>query len=308
MFRRGDIDAMRPRNIIGLAGSIFVAAGAVWQLDGYSILIAGAFSSGSILLLAFRWAYLRASNQHLDFTDCYIAIIANVFNFFTPAALGADVYRLAKADDRAYTVGLLVIERVFGLAAFGAWFLAGYLVLRNQGPVDAAFTVVAFAFAAFAVLPLVLVVATRIPLQGLLWEEPNRWLLQATSALRVSPDRLLVTAILSVLSAGCWLAAMFVLAEATGLSLSFAGITVSSTITELARLLPISVQGIGVREATFAWLAALLGGRAGPAFAACATAYALHYSVSFIIAGIARTLHRRVTKPLACKPLRLWKD
>jgi hypothetical protein len=60
-------------------------------------------------------------------------------------------------------------------------------------------------------------------------------------------------------------------------------------ITEAARLLPIFLQGIGVREATFAFFAAQAGG--GPseaAFATCATAYALHFALVLALALAAR--------------------
>jgi hypothetical protein len=59
-------------------------------------------------------------------------------------------------------------------------------------------------------------------------------------------------------------------------------------VTEFSRLLPISVQGIGVREATFAILAAQAGGSSEAAFAACATAYALHFILVAAIAFAAR--------------------
>jgi hypothetical protein len=63
-----------------------------------------------------------------------------------------------------------------------------------------------------------------------------------------------------------------------------------AVVTECARLLPISIQGIGVREVTFASLAAQAGVAAAPAFAACATAYALHLLLGGFIGIAARTL------------------
>jgi hypothetical protein len=63
-----------------------------------------------------------------------------------------------------------------------------------------------------------------------------------------------------------------------------------AVVTECARLLPISIQGIGVREVTFASLAAQAGVAAAPAFAACATAYALHLLLGGLIGIAARTL------------------
>jgi hypothetical protein len=70
-------------------------------------------------------------------------------------------------------------------------------------------------------------------------------------------------------------------------------------VTECARLLPISIQGIGVREATFAALAVQAGGAAAPAFAACATADTLHFLLSGVVRIVTRTAfdYRHLRRP-----------
>jgi hypothetical protein len=72
------------------------------------------------------------------------------------------------------------------------------------------------------------------------------------------------------------------------MDLDHAVVGMIAIITEFARLLPISLQGIGVREATFAFFAARAGGPSAAAFATCATAYALHFAVVLAVALAAR--------------------
>jgi hypothetical protein len=79
-----------------------------------------------------------------------------------------------------------------------------------------------------------------------------------------------------------------VLANATGTGLERTVVAVIAIVTEFSRLLPISVQGVGVREATFAFLAAQAGASSEAAFAACATAYALHFALVAVNALAAR--------------------
>jgi hypothetical protein len=62
-----------------------------------------------------------------------------------------------------------------------------------------------------------------------------------------------------------------------------------AVVIECARLLPILIQGIGVREATFAPLAVQAGGVGAAAFAACTTAYALHFLLTGLLGIAART-------------------
>jgi len=85
-----------------------------------------------------------------------------------------------------------------------------------------------------------------------------------------------------------WLACFVVVASAVGVGIDRATVGMSAIVAEFSRLLPISVQGIGVREATFAFLAAKAGGSFEAAFAACATAYALHFALIAFVAFTVR--------------------
>jgi hypothetical protein len=94
-------------------------------------------------------------------------------------------------------------------------------------------------------------------------------------------------ALLSIAAVGAWIGAAAVLASAVGLQFSLDKIGAVTILTEFARVVPISVQGIGVREATFAWLTAELGGVAEAGFIACALVYALNFLVVACLGTIA---------------------
>ena len=94
---------------------------------------------------------------------------------------------------------------------------------------------------------------------------------------------------LTLASLGMWLLCLGIIAKASGVNLPAHVIVAIAVSIECVRLLPILIQGIGVREAIFAALAVQAGGVGAAAFAACATAYALHFLLTGLLGIAART-------------------
>jgi hypothetical protein len=84
---------------------------------------------------------------------------------------------------------------------------------------------------------------------------------------------------LSVCAVAAWIFAALPLASSAGLDIGIPALAAAVILTEFARLLPISVQGIGVREATFSALVAQMGGDASAGFVVCAVLYLVNYVV-----------------------------
>jgi hypothetical protein len=61
-----------------------------------------------------------------------------VFNFITPAAVGADAYRVAVAGGRdggrTRALAMLVLERMMGLATYALAFLLAFAVAAHEHP------------------------------------------------------------------------------------------------------------------------------------------------------------------------------
>jgi uncharacterized membrane protein YbhN (UPF0104 family) len=272
-------------------------AHALGQLSPAVLFAAAAASVLTTLLLALRWAVLAGSkpgsDAHQAFRD---ALVGQSFNAITPAAMGADAYRVAVAGGtpggRAHATGLVVLERLIGVSAFAIAYLCSFAVATMVTDLPHVFAAAAFAFIVPAVLPLVLLVLAashREEFVARILPRRLAWLATAIGAIEVlTPARLAAVLGLSIAGAVSWLLCVGILASGAGVALSPATTAGAAIITEFARLLPISIQGIGVREATFAWLVAQAGGASAAAVVACGTAYALHFALVVLIAVVER--------------------
>jgi uncharacterized membrane protein YbhN (UPF0104 family) len=299
----------RARVFVGLFGTVIALGAALWILDWSALLHAfGRLSAGAVLLasllsvattliLAVRWAILTAGRQESysmrAFND---ALVGQVFNLITPAAVGADAYRVVVAVNReggrTRATAMVVLERLLGLAAYALAFLVAF-AMQERGHISPVIQSAALAFTAmFAVIWSLLLVARCTE-----WERIEcpawlglQYLREAADHFAVLPGWRLATAVALALTAlATWLLCLWLIADASGMDLRPSIIVMLAVITECVRLLPISIQGIGVREATFASLAVQFGGAAAPAFAACATVYALHFFLSGLLGIAART-------------------
>ena len=316
----------RTRTIIGFAGTLTAFALALWLLDWDALVVAFAnlpaealalsavFSLLTTLVLGARWAVLTApTGQWYGRQRFRDALVGQIYNVLTPAAVGADAYRIVIASHReggrTRAVAMVFLERIFGLSAFAFAFLLSFIVGIN-GPASSLLAGAAVIFAGMLLTMLSMLVITRVLVwPGMAITATKRGILlgEIFAQLTIIPlSRLLSALVLTLVGLATWLLCLGIIARANGLLLPSQDIVMIAVVTEFARLLPISIQGIGVREMTFASLAAKAGGAAAPAFAACATAYALHFLLSAVIGLIARTsidhkLVRRKTDTAAAR-------
>jgi glycosyltransferase 2 family protein len=269
---------------------------AVAQLSLLGLASAALFSVLTNVLLAVRWGIIAAPvGQNLLLRDVANVLVGVFFNIITPAGMGADLYRVATGKStggRPRTVTLVLIERLIGIAAHGGTYLIALIALPV---VPQALGAAAPAFAILFAAPLLLV------LIGVFYVgRPHRWAVPVPLAplrqglAEISSLRLLATFLISAAALGSWIACIAIIGLDVGLDLHFAELSMIAIATEFARLLPISVQGIGVREGVFAWLCAQSGAMAESGFAACALAYALHFALVALTAGVALAVLRRV--------------
>jgi uncharacterized membrane protein YbhN (UPF0104 family) len=297
----------RARLTLGLIGTLGAFGLALWLLDWHALAAAFArFTSGVLLqaslfsvvttlILALRWAILTESpRDRYGARGFHDALVGQIFNLITPAAVGADAYRVVVAGDRqggrTRAMAMLVLERFVALSAYATAFLVAFAIGRNA-PANPIMDSAALAFAAILVILLTFILGARhrqwpriIPA----WTSLER-VHEAFNFVAILPGwRLVVAVTLTLAALASWLICVGIVATASGIGLSARVIVMITVVTECARLLPISIQGIGVREATFASLAAQAGGAAAPAFAACATVYALHFFLSGLVGVAAR--------------------
>jgi hypothetical protein len=189
-------------------------------------------------------------------------------------------------------MAMVMLERLLGFAAFAVAFLLAFAA-GVDGLANEIMSGAAIFFAGTLVMLGVLFIAARYSAWHGMRLPDFFGLARVSEAIgqvaRLPPWRFWCAVALTLTSLGTWLLCFGIIAKASGVNLLAHIIVAIAVVTECARLLPISIQGIGVREATFAALAVQAGGAAAPAFAACATAYALHFLLTGLLGIAART-------------------
>jgi uncharacterized membrane protein YbhN (UPF0104 family) len=227
-----------------------------------------------VLVSAWRWGLLlRAQGLHFSFGSLTSSfLVATFFNNFLPSNIGGDVIRIADtapaARSRTLATTVVLIDR--GLGLLGLILMAA--IGATAGPRLAASGVGAWmlwtAFAGgatVATLALVFPEAfTRLlqPLRLLHAEWVDARLARLTSALlrfRETPTAL----------SGCFGGAVAVqtilvlfylaIAHSMGIQIGFTSLAVIVPITFIVQMLPVSMNGFGVREATFGFYFRRLG-------------------------------------------------
>ena len=296
---------MNWRTLIGIVGtSVFVLAivyfidwsdlkNALKRLSLEAILLASFCSLISITFLSMRWAILAApSKSQIGLQEFRDAFFAQIVNLVTPAAVGADAYRIVIAKKRegghSRAAGLIIFERIVGVAVYSYIFLVAYGFSANQYDNKNVFYISYLVFLSLGAAFVFYLIISRMFSNWLSsWFRLRQYLKVAMvidAATIIPKRRLLLTVMFSFLATMCWLAAVQILGRSVNVGLNVPDIAMVSIVTEFSRLLPISIQGIGVREATFASLSQAAGGNSNAALVACASAYAIH-TVNMMAAG-----------------------
>lgn len=220
-------------------------------------------------VLGYRWHLMANAHNRLRLQDqLKVYFIATFFNNFTPGQLGSDAYRFthhskAGAPGRILA-GLLIRERLIGLTGFLLFFLVCYAIqsLQGQMPQDAGMCLVhnAAIFIAVALVGLLVLPLFAPFLINITQRKTGKWIKLLTDVVReaskVGPPHLIALVMaLTLLGAGIiWVGAVKVVAQGLGSEATFFTLGMIAILADLLRLIPITVQGVGVREAVFAFL------------------------------------------------------
>lgn len=232
---------------------VFLAAGA-----HVAALVAGAF----------RWrAYLGALDAPLGARAVAgLAAGGSFFNAFLPTGVGGDAFKALRVmragHDRTAAFGSVLLDRLaglIGLAVLGSLAAAVLLVSgARRGAVAPVTLVVAVAiFAGEASLALAGAGVARVVPARLRGK-----VLEATTELRSASRhraRLAQGYGLGVVSQGLVVGAHLILAAGLGVRAGAATIVCAVALAQVAALLPVTINGVGLREGTYVWVL----GRAG---------------------------------------------
>jgi glycosyltransferase 2 family protein len=266
------------RIALQVALSVGLIAAVLWQADLHRIGNAlrdtspgwfGAAIAINIVatgIMALRWYLLLRARGRRDpglwwlFETYSIALLLGQI---LPTAVGGDAVRAIdlarRTGARAEAVSSVLVDRVVGLAALGALAAGGALaggtgIGRGTAIALGLGVVAATALAALALFSLRL----RPPLRRLAplarrlrVEAPLRALYHALHAYRGHPGALGLVFLLGVLAQGMRAISIWFLAQGMDLGLGFASLLVLCPVLFLVTIVPVSLNGIGLREATF---------------------------------------------------------
>lgn len=273
-----------------------VAFQALGRTTSLSVVLCLLFSVLSQIAVALRWGLIAAPyGQAPRLGDCLTAAHGSLFNMVTPSAVGTDLFKLLRRDkstSRLAAVGLVLFDRLLGIWSFSALYLACFGVdwlmpgsgPRLSSPMVASlgvFTVLTVGF------PLLIAIAPLARRRIGSWEGRvgSTALALIGAQQRWSMASLWGSIVLALLAGLAWLGAAFSVLQPLDGTLTFPRLGLTAIITEMSRILPISLQGIGVREVTFAWLAEGLGASYEAAFVACFLLYVVNYVAVLIVGG-----------------------
>jgi glycosyltransferase 2 family protein len=226
----------------------------------------------SLPLIA-RWHALTAAESGWYGSSARY-LYANLLNSVSPGNIGGDVYRFfafrSAERNGAALVALLVRERLLGLASMLTGLLTGALAMQVTSAHPQQWLVRSMALGAavgLAALMLLSPIVERVPVP-----EPWRAHLRAALAIRTfARDAALLGWSLAALA--LWLVAVHFVATRLGLEIPWAVLLVVVTTVELVRVIPVTIQGIGLREAAFATLCGAFGYAHETGFVVGAVAY-----------------------------------
>jgi glycosyltransferase 2 family protein len=256
-----------------------VDVGRLWQAarqaSPASLLAASALYLGMIFASTWRWGMLLKA-QHLDFRFRWLTssfLVASFFNNFLPSNIGGDVVRIADtapvARSRTLATTVVLVDRGIGLLALvlvaavgstlhprfadGHTLGAGILWVVFAGAVTFAIAAVRYphAFARLA-----------YPLRRLHAEWVDERLARLTATLsrfRETPGSLAACFAGAVLVQGAIVAFYVAIAHSMRIPIGFTELAVIVPVTLIVQMLPVSMNGFGVREATFGFYFTRLG-------------------------------------------------
>jgi len=273
---------------------------AVKQFQPWVIIVVTLILIAEIPVLGLRWAIIAGPRVVLPLAEHQRRYaVASFYNSFTPGQVGGDVYRFFAfrehfTEARGELVALLLQERMIGFVTYCAGFLIGLGLSWAILPQDhAAQTNTLFLLGAISlcfVLGAVLApVFLALPIfRRMLGFSPK--LVRLFDLLRLvftfaSAKQFFSIIALTVIAVAGWILALELLAWQMDLRVPIALMLLLGTATDLIRLVPITVQGIGLREGAFAWLFGAFGYPPEQGFVLGAIGYAC-VSLAILIAGV----------------------
>jgi uncharacterized protein (TIRG00374 family) len=214
-----------------------------------------------IALSAFKWQRLMAVHGVWFGFGRLLRwyLVASFLNNFLPSSIGGDSYRIYKTwrneRGRGAAVLAVLLERVSGVAALGLLGYVAAIVISARGDSVVATTVVRLGTIAIVVAALVVLIVPRVPrarwiTQSKSWRYVDGLIALARDFWRSPRQVVLIVAISFVFHLNK-VGAIWLLMHTLGARVGPFEIMVGVLAAEIGGLIPVSLGGLGVMEASF---------------------------------------------------------
>jgi uncharacterized protein (TIRG00374 family) len=229
-----------------------------------------------VLVSAWRWGVLlKAQGLELPFRSLTKSfLVATFFNNFLPSNIGGDVVRIADtapaAGSKTLATTVVLIDRAIGLlglvlmAAVGA--TAGRRLGESVDGLGAGMLWAGFVAAALVALPALLMPRAVAKLLQPLRALHPRWvderierLTAALARFRQAPGAIAACFVGAVVVQAILVGFYLAIAVSMRVPIGFAELAVIVPVSFIVQMLPVSMNGFGVREATFGFYFNRLG-------------------------------------------------
>ena len=223
-------------------------------------------------LLALRWHFLlKVINISTTLIENLSVYFKSLFiNTFTPSNIGADIYRFTYLKNKSLSniniLSILILERLFGIIGLVSLLYIPLLILSFNGDISISLV---NNLLRFSIMLLVIIVVIYIFLSKLLLTYCYKFSEKIVDRFRIFKkiDELilkfdiiffslrtnfLIPIFLTLISFLVWTLVLVSISEFLSLNYSFLAILATASLTEIIRFIPLSIQGIGIREFSFA--------------------------------------------------------
>jgi uncharacterized protein (TIRG00374 family) len=226
-----------------------------------------------VLSSAVRWGVLlRAQNVRLPFSFLTQSfLVATFFNNFLPSNIGGDVVRISDtapaAGSKTLATTIILIDRGIGLLGLALMAATGAtLMQRMAGPVGPAVLWAGFGLGALIAAPALLMPETVTKLLQPLRVFHQDWvdariekLTYALTRFKETPTALAICFFGAVAVQAILVLFYLAIARSMNIPIGFAELAVIVPVSFIVQMVPLSMNGFGVREATFGFYFTSLG-------------------------------------------------
>ena len=227
-----------------------------------------------ILASAARWGVLlRAQHVRLPFSFLTRSfLVATFFNNFLPSNIGGDVIRISDtakaAGSKTLATTVVLIDRGLGLLGLALMAATGASLMQRMavGPVGPGMLWAGFGAGAIIATPALLMPETATKLLKPLRVFHQQWvderlerLTYALTRFKETPAALAACFVGAVVVQGILVAFYVAIARSMNIPIGFAELAVIVPVSFIVQMVPVSVNGFGVREATFGFYFTRLG-------------------------------------------------